>query len=77
MTQDELDALPVNPTGPDYIRETDAVTGITTLFPSWPQQKVMLVRGDDFVAIEDRYGNVWMTGWIDGVQYKQRQRAFG
>lgn len=70
--------LPVNPTGPDYRDEIDPVTGITTRYPVWPEtMKVMLCKGTDYVAIADRYGNVWQTGWIDGVQHKQRQRAFG
>ncbi len=75
MTQDELDALPVA-NDMQYIREMDA-KGYTTLTPTVAHWRLLSTKPDDYVAIGDRHGNVWQTGWADGVQYKApASRAF-
>jgi len=70
MTQEELDALPVNDCGIKY-KETMDEKGYTLCTPYYAGGKVMYCKPDDYICVVDRDGNAWKTGWIDGVRHKQ------
>jgi len=77
MNQDELDDLPINGDFkyemiplPDP-RYPDA-RGASITIPRSGEIKLMMIEPDDYALIEDRKGNKWCTGTIDGVKHKQR-----
>ncbi len=78
MTQDELDALAINPSGFDYeeIPLPDArypnAQGSIINVPKSAKQTLMHIGEDDYAYITDRGGNIWTTGSINGVKHKQR-----
>jgi hypothetical protein len=67
MTHEELDALPIA----NGFKQRMLPNGITENYKDTP---LFLVRkDDDFIAIGDREGRLWQTGWShEGVQYKER-----
>jgi hypothetical protein len=71
MTQDELDALPINEFGTIKHKREMRADGVTLLIPYMGEGKIMYVKPDDYICIVDRQGNPWKTGWIDGVRHKQ------